>query len=590
MEGANNHIVPGQSPEKSPRSDVRSVSTGADTLFKWAGSFWREVYEDDGLVGNLQVSRAARLSQMYLDVVEALRLCDRENAPAFHRERWYPIRIHKADRNMGSSGVLKFGSGEVVFGEQESELYPEGTVFTVGSKKARFKDFSVYPVEKGLDRVVSCIVDGIVSPKVFLRPGVDFMVSGGSLVIRSDMDPFNPDYDGREDERPFPVFEDPYLDESDGGKYESVLWACDASVDRDLVQDHIGYAVGLPGNGDIGQEQYKRIANSVWNTLSEGATPKAFQALIASLCGIPFVLSDGEVVESVVDDEGVKVVTSRNVYAMPSGTSLPSRVKPGAVLGRFDLLDDSVHVYPYVVNVDRVDEYSEFDVPFREDVPVIDIPPALIRSGVENGFYVGWGERPLVCAGFDANMNPKLRFSLEGSDFDNDTFWSEVWVEFERGGVSMASLLKEFLYPEFLDSNGNPVPGLFSAGTECGSITPIKFFLRQLVGANTLIVTVRTDNLPDSSPLLDYRFFRTVSECLPSHVRMYFIEHCGVETEGYGLSNEDGVSEDVSETVWDEEYDDARFDARAGFRCSDKLVSSRYVARCVDKDEFDEYD
>lgn len=567
----NVHSIPSEDNARAPVSDVGAMASGPDKLFGWLGSFWSEIYEDDGLVRGIQDARASRLSQIYLDVMEASRLVDRKNAPVFHRERWHPIRVRLSERNTGSAGVLRFGVNSAKFGAQEPGMYPEGTMFTFGSKDAKFKGFVTYPVDCDVAGGAKFIVDGIAGPKVFLRPGMDFMLRGGSLVLRDDMDPFA-------DGSPFPVFEVPGGADGSGQDKESVLWACDAEIERDYVHGHLGYAIGLPPPGEGSSERYKTIVNAVWDTVSEGASPKAFQALVAALCGLPFVLSRNEVVESVSGSErdGWTVVTSGNVYRLPKWSVLARGVTEGAELGRFDLLDRSIHVYPGLVDVDRVAEMQEFD-DISGDIPVMDIPPALIRSRVDGGFYVGWGEQPVVCDGFDSNGNPRLRFRLEGSEFDNDTFWRDVWSSCEGAGVPVSKLFGDDVSShQYVD------------GEEFGKISPMKFFLRQLVGANTLFVTVKTDAVPPESPLFDPRFFGRVRECVPSGIRLYFVEHCSSDTDGYDLSG-DTVSDDGAELdVWEERYDESRIGGKKGFRCTDK-VSARLVARCVDKDEYDEY-
>ena len=131
---------------------------------------------------------------------------------------------------------------------------------------------------------------------------------------------------------------------------------------------------------------------------------------------------------------------------------------------------------------------------------------------------------------------------------------------------------------------------VYAVDKVCGKIVPIRFFLRHLIGANTLIVTVRTDALADDAPLYDPKFFDTVRSCIPENIRLYFIEHETADSEEYGISNEDGVEEDTDLYAYDESFDEARFDSKHGFRCKDKLTSMKFVAKCRDKDDYDDYD
>lgn len=562
-EVVNRHeIRPESGPPEVPSGLLAGVSA---TLFKWLGSFWTDVYEDDGLVKNLQGSRAERLSQRYLDLLEVASLVDRKGAPVFHRERWFPVIVRRSQRNKGPAGLVRLGGNEVVIGEQTSEIYPEGTVFPIGGDSANFSGIVVYPIDGGVKRVVSCIVDNIAAPTVVLRPGVDFTVLDGGIAVLERHDPFS--------SGSFAVFDDLYS--TGPGDSEAVMWACDALFDKDYVGGHLGYAVGLPVKSTDG---FKRIVNAVWDSVSEGAAPRVLLSLVASLCGVPTVRNREEVVEAVVDDgNGMQVVTDLEVYDLPKGAVLRKGVATGSRLRMFDTLDDTVRVYPFLTNPGnpgQTDAVAKDLLDLKLDIPVVDIPPAIIRSDVEDGFYVGWDERGIVCHGFDANGNPKLSFRLEGSEPDNDAFWGDVWARCEKANASVAGCFAGCI----TDTD-------YAVGRRCGSVSPIRFFLRQLIGANTLVVTVRTDAVPPSSPIYDPRFFATVRDCMPSHVRLYFIEHDSVESAGYDLG--DMAGDGVGQQVYDEEFDEADLKSDYGFRARDRLVRAKFVARCR-KDDDDE--
>ena len=570
-QGSGESRIPNEVAGGDVRVPMDMLASSANTLFSWLGSFWTDVYEDDGLVRNLQAARAIRMCQSYLDALEAAKLVDRANAPVFHRERWFPIIVRKSHRNSGKSTVLKLGSEkDAVLGEQPSGVFPEGTVFKLGSSNYKFSDIVVYPLDRSVVKIASCIVDNIAKPSVVLKAGSEFSVIDGCLVLPSEMDPFgdNPRFFRYELNEP-----------GTGEDEESVLWACDTFIDKDYVSGHLGYAMNLDASST---EQFKRIVNAAWNVVSEGAAPKLVENLVASLCGVPVVSSDNERVVAVLDtDDGWQVVTDREVYNLPYGAVPARSVEAGAVLNRFDMLDDSVHVYPYITDVDRISGYSEFFEGIEDDIPLIDLPPAYIRSGVNDGFSVGWDERPIYCRGFDSNGNPKLMFRMDGSDEDNDVFWSDVWSSYEKSRASM-----EKTFRDNLDDGHRSGAVPFVDGEQCGSITPIRFFLRQLIGANTLIITVRTDAIPETSPLYDPMFFATLRGCIPDHVRLYIIEHGGLESS-YSVDDEDGGVEEsvgscVMESVLDEEWLEER-DARRGFKVRDRVTSARLVPTCGDE-------
>lgn len=560
----------------TPSVPPESGSVIANTLFKWLGSFWSDIYEDDGFAKSLQSARSLRAAQLYLDILEAANLKDRSNAPVFHRERWYPIVVRRSWRNTSKSTALKLGSKEdAKLGDQnpndeKDRVYPKGTVFRLGGKEYSFKDIVVYPVSTDIKKIPSCIVDNIAAPKVVLHSNTDFLLMDGALALVSKYDPFG-------DGSPFPKFElDP--DDPDGPvDYETVLWASDALFDKDLVYGHLGYAIGLPTEST---ELYKRVVNAVWNTVSDGAAPRMLKALLAAICGVPTIRNEKERVEQILRlKDRIQVVTDKEVYTLNPEAELRPSVKPGSVLGMFDTIESSVKVYPYVTDTSKMEGYTEFADKFESDVPVLDLPPAFFRSDVEDGFSVGWDERDIVCHGFDKNGNPKLSFQLEGSELDNDIFWGDVWSTYEDLGVSMESC-----FDGYLDDT------LYADGKTVGRISPIKFFLRHLVGANTLIITIRTDTIADDAPLYDPKFFATVRECIPSYVRLFFIEHESVRStkeDGYEYDMEDASSEEEDVYAFEESFDEARLTGKRGFRAKD-AVNARFVAKC--RDDYDDID
>lgn len=578
-EETNRQVQAQENGSSIPPIDAQEVSSVADKLYDWLGSFWSSIYEDRDFVRYVQGARALRVAQLYLDVLEAAKLLDRSDAPVFHRERWFPIIVRKSSRNTADSTILKLGTkSEAVLGDQnpedsngeadEGSIYPPGTYYTLGGKKISFKDMVVYPLDGSIKDVMTCIVDNIAEPNVFLRAGTDYAVLDGAIALKAEYDPFS-------GESAFPVFN---VDLEGGGQdQESVLWACDTLVDKDYIRGHLGYAIGLPTESSDG---FKRIVNSVWNSVADGATPKAIQALIAAICDVPTVKNDSETVETILllDDGGYKIITDKEVYTLPKYSQLHPSVHAGTTLHMFDLLDDSIRVYPYVTDVDKISGYTEFSDKFRDDVSAIDMPPALFRVSLDDGFSVGWNKRSIVCHGFDANGNPKLGFRLDGSESDNELFWEDVWSTYEKLGTSIESCFEGYISDT-----------MYAKGKTCGSIVPIKFFLRQLIGANTLVITVRTDVVGDNAPLYDPKFFKTVRECIPSYVRLFFIEH-----ESVGLDDSDEESVDLAESddeeneyAYEESFDCARLDAKRGFRSRD-TTNAKWVAKC--KDSYDEID
>lgn len=547
-------------------------------LLSWLGSFWTAVYKDPDFIEYMQDARALRIAQLYLDLLENLKLEDRENIPVFHRERWHPIVLRKSQAGTGSKDMFKLvdkekdRSGIRLGDDQKDDVYPNPTMFTLGGEKIDLNDMVVYPLtgDSGvLKTVLTCICNNIANASVVLGKGSDFTILPGAIAISKKCDPFIGEM---ADE--FPKFEILEDDPEDNDE-EVVLWACDTMFDKDFVYKSIGYAMALPTGST---EVYKRVVNAAWNTVASGCTPLLLKSLMAMICGVPTVKEDGEVVEQIVEDEILQVITDKNVYTFPLNAELREDVVIGAKLKRFDTMDTAVRIYPCITDVDRIGLYNEFvknTEEFSQDVPFVDLPPALFRSDLENGFSVGWEEVPVYFEGLDKNKNPRFRFDLEGSDLDNDTFWQDVWKDYEDAGVSMATLL------DCVDGDT-----IFEAGREVGVISPIKFFIKNLIGANTIIMTVRTDTLADDAPLYDPKFFGVVRECVPSYIRLYVIEHETVsenpETPGSTVTADD----EADMYVYDDFDDEVEYNGRGKKAKVRDHVDSKWVAAC--RDEYDD--
>ena len=218
-------------------------------LLSWLGSFWTAVYKDPDFIEYMQDARALRIAQLYLDLLENLKLEDRENIPVFHRERWHPIVLRKSQAGTGSKDMLKLvdkekdRSGIRLGDDQKDEVYPNPTMFTLGGEKIDLNDMVVYPLsgDSGvLKTVLTCICNNIAKASVVLGKGSDFTILPGAIAISKKCDPFI-----GETADEFPKFEILEDDPEDNDE-EVVLWACDTMFDKDFVYKSIGYAMAYP--------------------------------------------------------------------------------------------------------------------------------------------------------------------------------------------------------------------------------------------------------------------------------------------------------------------------------------------------------
>ena len=145
-----------------------------------------------------------------------------------------------------------------------------------------------------------------------------------------------------------------------------------------------------------------------------------------------------------------------------------------------------------------------FSVPVQQDIPSVIMPPSVLRVRTQYGIYAVWGEVEVKAA----DDNPAhLYFDLGGINEDTAAFWQETWRNAEQAGVSMASIL---------------------GGGVGAMISPVRFFLKNFVGANTIFVVIDRSQLEDISLVRDPMFFGMLSSVVPSAVRLFLVEHRAV--------------------------------------------------------------
>ena len=538
------------------------AKSAGNTLYAWLGSLWRSLNKGDGMVSGLQSARGERLAQMYLDVLEAALLQDRNNAPVFHRELWHPIVIRKSRLDSAQANMLRMGGDELKMGEQpEGSKYGEGTVFEMG-RMAGFAGYATYPVGAEVAGGAMAIVDNMVNPAVYMERGKDFDIIERSVVFPLENDPLS-------ESSPFEKYDVPSENPEDSD-VECVLWASDVLIDRNYIADHLSYILGADApSSDV----VKRIVNAAWSSVTSGLTPELFKTLLAAMLNVPVIQNEAETVKgiSVDKDTGATLVrTDSWTYKVSPKAKLLGYVKPGAKLKRGDFLDESVRIYAYLNALDWGSEssssssaassipWTKYSVPLELDLPSVVVPPSLIKAKTEFGIYAMWSGVE-VRAADDGNPN-HLYFDIGGTDDDVKSFWNGVWEDADRNGIGMESVI----------------------GAAGRTVSPAEFFLRNLVGANTVFVVVDDSQVDDSSMMHNPMFFDMLTKVIPSAIRVFVVEHRNV-------AGEDDVDlGDLEETA---KVSAALPQASDGFSCDQEggakrgdpsfgeLVSVRFVRR-----------
>ena len=416
--------------------------------------------------------------------------------------------------------MLKIGSEGVLGAQGTGSIYGEGTELFLGTP-ANFEDYVTYPVGEEISGGAVSIVDNIVNPSVFMErgPGKDYEIVNGSIVFHRDNDPLA---DGSKFDR----YDIPGILDENGEEVpdmEAVLWASDVLIDKNYVSDHISYALGADApSSDV----VKRILNAAWSSVASGLTPELVKTLMAAMLNVPVIQNDRETVQEIYvekeeDGNAVSriVATDLGLYKVSMKAKLRRNVVPGAVLVRGDLLDESIRIYPFTNRISAeiaedgqsssssgdagftVHANTPFSVPLEEDIPSIVIPSSMIRARTEYGLYAMWD-----VAEVKKDDKGRLYFDIGGKESDVRSFWEDVWRKSKETGIGLDSII----------------------GPEGTKISPAAFFLKHLVGANTLFVVIDRSQVDDSSMMRNPMFFDMLSAVVPSAIRLFLVEHRAV--------------------------------------------------------------
>lgn len=484
------------------------AANSGNLLHSWLGSLWNGLNKGDGMVRGLQAARGERLAQMYIDILEAVHLQDRNNAPVFHRDLWHPITVRLSRRDTSQENMLKIGGAAILGPQRDEDPYGEGTVLEIG-KMGAFSRYVTYPLDIDIAGGAVSIVDNIINPRVTLQAEKDFWIRNKSVIFLRENDPLGSGSAFEKIDIPGTVDEKGEL----VSDMEAVLWASDVLIDRNYVADHLSYALGANApSSDV----VKRILNAAWSSVTSGLTPELLKTLIAAMLNVPVIQDDKETVESVMKKDGATVVmTDRHAYRISPKATLRKEVKEGATLRRGDLLDESVRIYPFLNAITQspmseTDQRTGFSVPLEQDIPSIVLSPSIIKAKTEYGVYSTWKSAKVkaqIGSPLDEEGDPRhLYFDVGGTEEDVEAFWKGIWDDADRKGISLKKII----------------------GHERQEISPAGFMVRHLVGANTLFVVVDKSQVDDTSMMRDPMFFDMLSSVVPSAMRLFLVEHDAV--------------------------------------------------------------
>ena len=523
---------------------IQTLLSDTNTLYGWMGRFWQNVYTEPDFIKRCLDAKGMTTAQLGLNADEARTLVDRRNISVLHRERWFPIVIRYSQRGTGGAAALRLGAQPTpVLGPQNPTVFQTGRVFQLGGYVA-FRDLTSYPIDANVTSVTSLLVDSFDNPQLSLSPS-DFAIERGTLVIRRAVDPFdNPNLT-------------PDIEYNTDGTVKDkllTLWGMDTLMDWHYIARYLGYIVGF---NDIPSTAYhKRLVNAMWDTLTGSSTELNTLSLAAAVYDIPQAEEAETVTALTTDTDSTPlIVTATRIYrvAYPS-----SSIVVGTQLYKGQLLSDSVKMYSNLF------EPRQFGDILRTDVPAVTFPRTFFAADMQHGLTAQWERTPVWVDGFDANGNPRMRFSFGGDADDEQSFWEYFWAQCEMQGISSRTC--------FSDLNDDIV--IPTDGMTLGYVEPLDYMLRNLVGANCSFLVVDNTQLTTAGKQASVQgLIGLLHDTLPRYTRMFIIEHKSVPPEEYDLT----TSQDSTATAVGMKRTDTM---RVGRNYRDTGVRMKWVAIC----------
>jgi hypothetical protein len=332
------------------------------------GSFWSQLFDARGQIVSWSRAGCWRRAQLYLDLLEAVRVRVFADIPVFHRELWTPLPFTGKEFH---GGLVRYGDG-YHYGDPIYYGVPTGDIWEV----------AVAPEMKG----VRFILNNPVSPTAAYSEGVHFSVSNGVISWRVD----------------------PFADPRNAGAIVDLpddramtLWGYSADIDKDYIYKHLGSLVqmALPSS-----ELYKAVAVQLARLYAEFPSYSEFVMLVCALAGVP-AAQGVETVEVVLESPRKQIITDKRVYDAPGNARV--LVKPGDRVIRGDVMTDAVSVVELAYRMPREDE-----------LPALSLGVGLLSGEFDNELVFVNRPAPVT------EENGMPRVPVVGSPDDVARFWA----------------------------------------------------------------------------------------------------------------------------------------------------------------------
>jgi hypothetical protein len=433
-----------------PENDYDRV----DAVMSVVGSFWSNVYSDEGSVRQLAYAKAQLAAQSHLKLLELVASVSRQTVPVFHTENWHLLMLRESDRNTGNAAMLKFGGDATFSGSTEYKFgEPVGLAQSAWDLPADLKDAKV-------------LMNRIASPSLTLINGVDYLIDNGSIIFRDN--PFeNPLVPVRD------LFEAGEIVDREIG-----LWVFRGSFDYATAYRQFGYVLGIHLQSS---EAYRDLLNAIFDALVGGTSVRNVRQAFSALTGVPLIRETTETVEQILQEETRQlVITDQHVYQFRLSATVTVAV------------GDELHAGDPMTDALTFHEFNRGQVPDVDQVRQLALGRGFILSGYFQDIVFPNKDVDLVLE-TDADGYVKLSWELGGWPGDVAKFFDDLHERGVAAGQTLAHLLDRRVNKE-----GEPGPGDLPA-----TINPLKFLCQHVLRSNTFLVRIKVQDTGEDALGLD---------------------------------------------------------------------------------------
>jgi hypothetical protein len=442
------------------------------------GSFWLSLHRDKAMFKQYGIGLSWLLAQRLADMLYTLQSLNRHTLPALEPQTWKRISFRESTFTTSQASSVKYGQG-IYYGEGSGAV----TIYLFGGGSG--SPIKGTDIQVELEQVAT-LTNTPIAASMCLVYGTDFWIENGGLFFRAN--PF--------DNPAAPVVE---IYDTAGTLVdrEITLWGFNAQLNIQAMSDHFGTIIGVTGgNGD----EYNTLINAAFDALMDGPSTASFVDMVASVFGVPFTRTDGEVVQdSTIAGDELVIATDKNVYCFNKAAT--SLVTVGQVLDKGQALTDAVQILTTPRELANLDGLT--------------IDNRLASSLGSHAIAFPNADYPITITTQYAKT--KVSTTLLGNPAVIRKFWTDAHVRGVAAGTTLADALDQRTDPE-------TEPGVADLPP---TLNPLTLLLQEL-GHSLLVVKVKMAAVGDRRP--NAALGDLLHRVLPSrYITLLIIEHPAFE-------------------------------------------------------------